>query len=91
MNYKIGAKLLGYPVNADLLSNLSWDALVKAGTKAIVSLTVGGIITGVIVAIPGYFIALKSVRTAREKAVRLKERKRRKKEAKKHRTEAPKM
>jgi uncharacterized protein (DUF2062 family) len=90
VNYKLGAKLLGYPVNADFLSNPSWNALVKAGTHTILSLTVGGIITGVLVAVPGYFIALKSVRGAREKAARLRERKRRKKEAKKHPDRVPK-
>ena len=66
------------------------NALVKAGTHSILSLTVGGIITGVLVAVPGYFIALKSVRGAREKAARLRERKRKKKEVKKHPDRTPK-
>ena len=83
INYKIGAKLLGYPVNAHFLANPSWDALVKSGTHTIISLTLGGIITGIIIAIPGFLITQSMVAAAREKAARLKERKRRKKEQKK--------
>ena len=77
-NYKLGAKLLGYQGKAAFLSNPSWEAFWRGGTQVILSLTLGGIITGIIIAIPGYFIALGMVRTAREKARRLKERKKRK-------------
>jgi uncharacterized protein (DUF2062 family) len=73
-NYKLGAKLLGYPLKVGFLSNPSWETFWRAGTHAIFSLTLGGIISGIIVALPGYFITLVMVRTAREKARRLRQR-----------------
>jgi uncharacterized protein (DUF2062 family) len=75
-NYKLGARLLGYPLKADFLSNPSWESFWRAGTHAVFSLTLGGIITGVIIALPGYFVALAMVRTAREKARQLRQKKR---------------
>ena len=79
-NYKIGAKLLGHPAKAHFLSNPSWDAFWRGGTHVISSLTLGGIITGIILAVPGYFIALGMVKAAREEARRLKERAKKKKD-----------
>jgi uncharacterized protein (DUF2062 family) len=78
-NYKLGAKLLGYPAKAAFLSNPSWEAFWRGGTQVIFSLTLGGIISGIIIAVPGYFIGLAMVKAAREKARLLKERKKRKK------------
>jgi uncharacterized protein (DUF2062 family) len=77
-NFKLGAKILGYPLKAGFLANPSWESFWRGGTHVILSLTLGGIITGVIIAVPGYFIALAMVRTAREKARLLKERKKQK-------------
>lgn len=77
-NYKLGAKLLGYPAKAAFLSNPSWEAFWRGGTQVIFSLTLGGIISGIIIAVPGYFIGLAMVKTAREKARLLKERKKKK-------------
>jgi uncharacterized protein (DUF2062 family) len=79
-NFKLGAKILGYPLKAGFLENPSWEAFWRGGTHVILSLTLGGIITGIIIAIPGYFIALAMVKTAREKARLLKERKKQKKQ-----------
>jgi len=76
-NYKLGAKLLGYPVNAQFLSNPCWETFWHAGTHAIVSLTLGGVITGIAIALPGYFVVLAMVQTAREKARRLRQKTRR--------------
>jgi len=75
INYKLGAKLLGYPLKAEFLSNPSWETFWHAGTHAILSLTLGGVITGTIIALPGYFVTLTMMQTAREKARRLRERK----------------
>jgi len=72
-NYKLGAKLLGYPVNAQFLSNPCWETFWHAGTHAIVSVTLGGVITGIAIALPGYFVILTMVQTAREKARRLRQ------------------
>jgi uncharacterized protein len=74
-NYKLGAKILGYPLEANFLSNPSWESFWRGGTHVFLSLTLGGIITGIMIAVPGYFIALAMVKAAREKARRLKERK----------------
>jgi uncharacterized protein (DUF2062 family) len=74
-NFKLGAKLLGYPVKANFLSNPSWETFWRGGTHVIFSLTLGGVITGIILAVPSYFIALAMVKTAREKAHLLRHRK----------------
>lgn len=76
LNYKVGAKILGYPVKARFLSNPSWETFWYSGKHVFVSLTLGGIITGIIVGLVGYFVTLAMVRTAREKARRLRQRKR---------------
>ncbi len=74
-NYKLGAEILGYPLKAGFISNPSWESFWRAGTHAIFSLTLGGVITGIIIALPGYFVALALVRTAREKARQLRQKK----------------
>jgi uncharacterized protein (DUF2062 family) len=74
INYKLGAKLLGYPVKAGFLSNPSWETFWQSGTHTIFSLSLGGVITGIIIALPAYFVTLTMVQTAREKARRLRER-----------------
>ena len=78
LNFKLGAKILGYPLKTGFLSNPSWESFWRGGTHVILSLTLGGIITGIIIAVPGYFITLAMVRTAREKARHLKEKKKEK-------------
>jgi len=77
LNYKLGAMLLGYPVKAGFLANPSWEAFWHAGRHALLSLTVGGLITGIGVAISGYVITSTLVTTARNKAARLQRKKQR--------------
>ncbi len=72
-NYKLGAKLLGYPMNAGFLSNPSWETFWNSGKHVFLSLTLGGIITGLVVGLVGYFVTLGMVKTAREKARRIRE------------------
>jgi hypothetical protein len=72
-NYKLGAELLGYPVNAHFLSNPCWEIFWHAGRHVVVSVTLGGIITGIAIALPSYFVVLAMVQTAREKARRLRQ------------------
>jgi len=72
-NYKLGAKLLGYPFKAEFLSNPSVETFWHAGAHAFLSLTLGGVITGITIALPGYFVTLVMVKTAREKARRLRQ------------------
>lgn len=67
-NYKVGAKLLGYPVKAGFLSKPSWETFWNAGRHVFLSLTLGGAITGIVIALVGYFVILSMVKTAREKA-----------------------
>ena len=71
INYKMGAKLLGYPLKAGFLANPSWNTFWHSGTHVFVSLTLGGIITGIIVGLVGYFVTLAMVKATREKARRL--------------------
>jgi len=70
-NYKVGAKLLGYPVKAGFLSNPSWETFWYSGRHVFLSLTLGGAITGIVIALAGYFVILSMVKTAREKARKL--------------------
>jgi uncharacterized protein (DUF2062 family) len=67
LNYKVGAKVLGYSVNARFLAAPSWETFWSSGTHAVLSLTVGGAITGLIVGTIGYFVTLVMVRAARKK------------------------
>jgi uncharacterized protein (DUF2062 family) len=71
INYKMGAKLLGYPLKAGFLADPSWNTFWHSGTHVFVSLTLGGIITGIIVGLVGYFVTLAMVKATREKARRL--------------------
>jgi hypothetical protein len=80
VNYKVGAKILGFPVNEGFLANPSWDTFIRSGTHTILSLIVGGFVTGLIVAIPGYFITLYAVKAARREAAILKEKRKKKKQ-----------
>ena len=73
LNYMLGAKLLGYPLKCQFISNPSWETFCHSSQNVIVSLVLGGAITGVILGIAGYFVVLGMVRTAREKTRRLKE------------------
>lgn len=71
-NYMAGAKLLGYPLKTSFTSNPSWQTFWHSGKCVFLALTVGGILTGVVVGVAGYFLTLFMVRAAREKAHRLK-------------------
>jgi uncharacterized protein len=74
-NYMAGAKLLGYPLKAPFFSNPTWETFWHSSKSVLLSLMVGGTLSGIIVGIAGYFLTLAMVRTAREKASRLKRRK----------------
>ncbi len=67
LNFKVGAKILGYPVNERFLADPSWETFWNSGTHAILSLTLGGAITGLIVGAIGYVVTLVMVRAARKK------------------------
>ena len=75
-NYMIGAKLLGHPWKAVFFSDPSWETFWHWGGHVLLSLIVGGILTGIVAGVAGYFLTLRLVRTAREKARRLKRKKR---------------
>ena len=70
-NYMIGAKVLGYPLNAVFFSSPSWETFWHASAEVLLSLIVGGALTGIIVSLAGYFVTLWMVRTAREKSRRI--------------------
>jgi uncharacterized protein (DUF2062 family) len=70
--YMAGAKLLGYPLKISFTSDPSWQTLWDSGKCVLLALTVGGIISGVVVGAAGYFLTLSMVTAAREKAHRLK-------------------
>jgi uncharacterized protein (DUF2062 family) len=74
-NYMVGAKLLGYPLKAVFFSSPSWETFWYSGRHVFLSLTVGGILTGIIVGLVGYFVTLVMVRATREKARRLRRKK----------------
>jgi uncharacterized protein (DUF2062 family) len=74
-NYMIGAKLLGYPLNAVFFSSPSWETFWHASTGVLLSLIVGGALIGVVVGLAGYFLTLWMVRTAREKTRRIRRKK----------------
>ena len=74
-NYMAGAKLLGYPLKAPFFSDPSWETLWHSSKSVLLSLVVGGTLSGIVVGVAGYFLTLAMVRTAREKARRLKQRK----------------
>jgi hypothetical protein len=76
LNYKVGASLLGYPVTEGFLSHPSWETFWHAGSHTVCSLTLGGLITGFIMALPAYFVSLTMIQTAREKARLLREKRR---------------
>ncbi len=71
-NYMVGARLLGHPLKTSFTSNPSWQTLWYSGKCVFLALTVGGILTGMVVGVAGYFLTLSMVKTAREKAHRLK-------------------
>ena len=71
-NYMLGAKLLGYPLKTSFTSDPSWQTLWHSGKCIFLALTVGGILTGIVVGVAGYFLTLSMVKAAREKAHRLK-------------------
>jgi uncharacterized protein (DUF2062 family) len=73
VNYMIGAKLLGYPLKCEFLSNPGWETFWHSSQHVIVSLILGGTVTGIILGAVGYFVVLGMVKTAREKARRLKQ------------------
>lgn len=74
-NYMVGAKLLGYPLNAVFFSNPSWETFWYSSKSVFASLMVGGILSGIVVGVAGYFLTLGMVRAAREEARRLRRRK----------------
>lgn len=69
-NYLLGAKLLGYPLKAPFFSNPSWETLWHSGKGVFLAMSVGGILTGSVAAVAGYFFVLSLVKVAREKASR---------------------
>ena len=71
-NYMAGAKLLGYSLEVSFASNPSWQTLWDSGKCVFLALTVGGVMTGTVVGVAGYFLTLSMVTAAREKARRLK-------------------
>jgi uncharacterized protein (DUF2062 family) len=71
LNYMVGATLLGYPLKAPFFSNPSWQVLWDSGKSVFLALTVGGILTGIVAGVAGYFLTLGMVKAAREKARRL--------------------
>jgi uncharacterized protein (DUF2062 family) len=75
-NYMVGAKLLGYPLNAVFFSSPSWETFWYSSKSVFVSLMVGGILSGIVVGVAGYFLTLGLVRAAREEARRLRRKKR---------------
>jgi uncharacterized protein (DUF2062 family) len=70
-NYMIGAKLLGYPLNAALFSSPSRATFWHGSAEVLLSLIVGGALIGIVVSVTGYFVTLWMVRTAREKSRRI--------------------
>ena len=74
-NYMIGTKLLGYPLNAVFFSNPSWETFWHASAEVLLCLIVGGILSGIVVSLAGYFVTLWMVRTAREKARQIRRKK----------------
>lgn len=74
-NYMVGAKLLGYPLNAVFFSSPSWETFWHASAGVFLSLIVGGALIGIVVSLAGYFLTLWMVRTAREKARRIRRKK----------------
>ena len=71
LNYMLGAKLLGYPLKTPFFSSPSWETFWNSGRHVVLSLTLGGVITGIMAGLVGYLVVLVMVRTAREKAQRL--------------------
>jgi uncharacterized protein (DUF2062 family) len=67
----IGAKVLGYPLNAVFFSSPSWETFWHASAEVLLSLIVGGALMGIVVSLAGYFVTLWMVRTAREKSRRI--------------------
>ena len=75
-NYMVGARLIGYPLKAVFFSSPSWETFWYSSKSVFVSLMVGGILSGIVVGVAGYFLTLGLVRAAREKARRLRRKKR---------------
>lgn len=73
VNYQIGAKLFGYPIDPGFLANPSWETFWNAGKHVFFSLLIGGGITGAVLAVVGYVVTLNMVYAARRKARRLRE------------------
>jgi len=71
-NYMIGAMILGYPLKMNVLSNVSITFLFHSGKQVFYSLWVGGIVSGIILGIAGYFLAEGMIITARQKSDKLK-------------------
>jgi len=71
-NYMIGAMILGYPLKMNVFSNASWTVLYHSGRQVFHCLWVGGLVTGVILGIAGYFFAEGIIITARAKSEQLK-------------------
>ena len=75
LNYMIGAKLLGYPLNAVFFSSPSWETFWHGSAEVLLCLIVGGTLSGLVVGLAGYFVTLWMVRTAREKTRQIRRKK----------------
>jgi uncharacterized protein (DUF2062 family) len=71
-NYMAGAKMLGYPLEVAFTSDPCWQTLWHSGKCVFFALTVGGIMTGIVVGVGGYFLTMSMVTAARAKAHRIK-------------------
>jgi uncharacterized protein (DUF2062 family) len=74
-NYMIGAKLLGYPLNAVFFSRPSWETFWHGSAEVLLCLVIGGTLSGLVVSLAGYFVTLWMVRTAREKTRQIRQKK----------------
>lgn len=65
-NYLLGAVLLGYPLKLDAFSNPSPEMFFSAGKQVLIALTVGGIVTGIMTGVAGYFATLGIINSAKK-------------------------
>lgn len=66
-NYLVGARMLDFPLKADVFSSLSMESAFASGTQVFLALAVGGTVTGVIAGCAGYFGTLRIVNRVRSR------------------------